>query len=101
MSKWGLYPEDLDYPMEEEYQMDMWLLHHGPSARAHTYLKSLDLGHHLSGTDSVGALDFFEESNMTSAWRGVRPENEVTVSLLQKRLNDLGTGIRIVTGYSC
>jgi hypothetical protein len=101
MSKWGLYPEDLDYPMEEEYQMDMWFLHHGPSARAHTYLKSLDLGHHLSGPDSVGALDFFEEANMTGAWRGVRPENEVTLSLLQKRLNDLGTGIRIVTGYSC
>ena len=37
---------------------------------------------------------------MVSTWRGVRPDNEVTLSLLQKRLNDLGTGIRIVTGFA-
>ena len=32
---------------------------------------------------------------MVSMWRGVRPDNEVTLSLLQKRLNDLGEGIEV------
>ena len=97
---WGLCQEDLDSPMEREYQTDMWFLHHGPSARAHYYLDSLDLGNELSGPNAVGGLDVFENSNMVSCWRGVRADDEVTLSLLQKRLNDLGTGIRIVTGYA-
>jgi hypothetical protein len=37
---------------------------------------------------------------MASSWRGVRYEDEVTLSLLQQRLNDLGTGVRIVTDLS-
>ena len=96
--RWGLAAEDLDAPMEREYQWDAWLMHHGPSAQAHRLLQSLDLGPALRGPNSAGALDFFEESNMTGCWRGVRPRDEVTLSLLQQRLNDLGTGIRIVTG---
>jgi len=97
---WGYGPEDLDSEMLEECLWDHWFLKSGPGARAHYYLKSLDLGGALSGPDAVGGLTFFEESNMVSTWRGVRPDNEVTLSLLQKRLNDLGTGIRIVTGFA-
>lgn len=44
----------------------------------------------LSGSWAVGGLDFFENANMVSSWRGVRYEDEVTLSLLQQRLNDLG-----------
>ena len=80
--------------------MTHWFMHSGPQARAYKLLGSLDLGKDLSGPDAVGGLTFFEEANMVSCWRGVRPEDEVTLSLLQQRLNDLGTGIRIVTGYS-
>ena len=68
--------------------------------RAHYYLDALDLGNELSGPNAVGGLDVFENSNMVSCWRGVRADDEVTLSLLQRRLNDLGTGIRIVTGYA-
>jgi hypothetical protein len=98
--RWGLTPADLDSPMNEEYQWDMWFMHHGPSPRAHDYLQSLDLGKDLYGPNAVGGLDFFEQSNMVSTWRGVRPDDEVTLSLLQQRLSDLGTGIRVVTGYA-
>jgi hypothetical protein len=98
--RWGLDPGELDSPMYGEYQWDMWFMHHGPSARAHHYLESLDLGKALRGPDAVGGLNFFEESNMVSCWRGVRPHDEVTLSLLQQRLSDLGTGIRVVTGYA-
>ena len=99
-SMWELDPKELDSPMNQDYQWDMWFMHHGPSARAHHYLSSLDLGNELSGPNAVGGLEFFEDANMVSCWRGVRPEDEVTLSLLQQRLNDLDTGIRIVTGYS-
>jgi hypothetical protein len=97
---WGLAPADLDSPMHEEYQRDMWFMHHGPSAQAHDFLQSLDLGKALRGPNAVGGLDFFEHSNMVSCWRGVHPHDEVTLSLLQQRLSDLGTGIRVVTGYA-
>ncbi len=98
--RWGYGTEDLDTPMDEEYLWDYWFMHRGPSAQAHHMLQSLDLGKDLTGPDSVGGLDFFEESNMVSCWRGVRPDDEVTLSLLQQRLNDLNTGIRVVTGYA-
>jgi len=97
---WGLGPEYLDTPMEEEYLWDHWFMHSGPSARAHHYLGSLDLGKELTGAEVVGGLEFFEDSGMVSCWRGVRSLDEVTLSLLQRRLNDLDTGIRVVTGYA-
>lgn len=95
---WDLGPEALDDPICDEYVFDYWSMHDSPGARAHTYLQSLDLGPRLTGPNSVGKLEFFEDSNMVSCWRGVRYEDEVTLSLLQQRLNDLGTGIQIITG---
>jgi hypothetical protein len=90
---WGIGPEDLDTLIHYEYLLDDWFMHGGPAAQAHAYLQTLDLGKSLAGPDAVGRLDFFEDSNMTSMWRGVRVDDEVTVSLLQQRLNDLDTGV--------
>ena len=95
---WGLGPESLDTIIDWEWVLDPWSMHDSPNALAHSYLQSLDLGPKLTGPNAVGSLDFFEDSNMVSCWRGVRYEDDVTLSLLQQRLNDLGTGIRIVTG---
>ena len=83
-----------------EYLWDYWFLHEGPQARAYHFLQTLDLGQALTGPNAVGGLDFVQEANMTSSWVSARVENEVTLSLLQRRLNDLGTGIRVVTGYA-
>ena len=93
---WGHESKHLDSPVEEEYMWDHWFMYSGPSAQAHSYLQSLDLGPDLAGPNAVGGLDFFEDSNMVSCWRGVRYENDVTLSLLQQRLNDLGTGIKVI-----
>jgi hypothetical protein len=93
---WGYGPEALDDPMEKECLWDYWFMHGSSTAQAHHYLQSLDLGPDLLGKNGVGGLDFFEDSGMTSCWCGVRYEDKVTLSLLQQRLNDLGTGIRIV-----
>ena len=54
----------------------------------------------MNGPEAVGSLRFVEQANMISSWVSTRVDEEVTLSLLQRRLNDLGTGIRVVTGYS-
>ena len=95
---WGLGPESLDTTIDWEWVLDSWSMQDSPQALAYHYLQSLDLGPKLSGPNAVGRLEFFEDYNMVSCWRGVRYEDELTLSLLQQRLNDLGTGIRIVTG---
>ena len=97
LSRWGLLRSELDQPMlDSEYQMDMWLLRDGPTAQAYRLLKSLDLGPSLDGPNAVGGLDFRTEANMVGSWLAVCPEDEVSLSLLQQRLTDLGTGIRVV-----
>ena len=96
VENWGQGPEVLDDQMDDDYVWDYWFMHDSPAARAYSYLDSLDLGPELAGPNVVGGLEFFEDSNMVSSWCGVRYKDEVTLSLLQQRLNDLGTGIRIV-----
>jgi hypothetical protein len=97
--EWNLRPEDLDTEIHDEYVTDAWILHDSPAARAYRYLESLDLGPQLQGPNAVGGLDFREDSNMASYWRYVTPRDEVSLSLLQQRLTDLGTGIRVRTGF--
>ena len=95
---WGIGECELDMEIDEDYVMDRWLLHDGPAAQAYYLLDSLDLGNALRGPGAVGGIDFMEESNMVWTWRYATPKDEVSLSLLQQRLNDLGTGIRVVTG---
>jgi hypothetical protein len=64
-------------------------------ARAYRLLENLDLGPDLNGKDAVGQIDFLDAPNMCSWYLGVQTEDPVSVSLLQKRLNDLNTGIRV------
>jgi hypothetical protein len=92
-----LPPSEFEQPMDYDASCDLWLMRHGPSAQAYRLLEPLDLGPALRGPEAVGGLDFIEEMNMGgSNWLVVSPQNEVTLSLLQQRLNDLGTGLRIV-----
>jgi len=98
--EWNLEPAELDTLIDYDYVLDRWAMRDGPSAQAYHLLRGLDLGPALRGPDAVGGLDFREESNMTGIWRVVSPHDEVSLSLLQQRLTDLGTGIRVVTGFS-
>ena len=99
-SVWGLESDELDSELPEEFRWDVAFMHDSPSAQAYHMLQKLDLGKELAGPEAVGGLDFVQESNMTSTWVSARARDEVTISLLQRRLNDLGTGLRVVTGYS-
>jgi hypothetical protein len=99
--EWGLVPSDLDRFIDYDFVINMWSNSDSPSASAYYMLDSLDLGQELCGPNAVGGLEFLEESNMVnSSWLVVRPRDEVTLSLLQQRLNDLDTGIRVVSGYT-
>ena len=99
--RWGLERAALDTPIHSEYVLDQWMVRDGPSASAYHLLDSIELGPALSGPEAVGGLDFVRESNMAGyQWLAVRPRDEVTLSLLQQRLTDLGTGIRVVSGFA-
>ena len=97
---WYLAPAGLDRLVPEYYVEANWELRDGPMARAYNLLGSLDLGPGLAGLDSVGALEFIQGPVPGSNYTAVCAADNVSLSLLQKRLNDLGTGIRVVTGYS-
>jgi hypothetical protein len=71
-----------------------WLRRDSPMARAYRLLENLDLGPDLNGKDAVGQIDFLDAPNMYSWYLGVQTEDPLSVSLLQKRLNDLNTGVR-------
>ena len=72
-----------------------WLRQDSPMARAYRLLQNLDLGPGFKGEDAVGQIEFLDAPNMGSWYLGTQTEDPVSVSLLQKRLNELNTGIRI------
>jgi hypothetical protein len=93
---YNLGEHNLDSEIDWGHVCDHWCLEESPQALAYHYLQSINLGEVLKGTKGVGALDFTEQSNMTMFWYEVHARDEVTLSLLQRRLNDLGTGVRVV-----
>jgi hypothetical protein len=97
---WCISPAELDTEIDFDYVLDEWSLRDSPAAHAYRLLQSLDLGPALKGRNAKGGINFVEDSNMVSYWRYASPENEVSLSLLQQRLTDLGTGIRVVTGFA-
>ena len=72
-----------------------WIRTDSPTAKAHWLLEELDLGPDFGSDDAVGQIEFVDAPGMCSDYLGVQTEDPVSVSLLQKRLNDLNTGIRI------
>jgi hypothetical protein len=90
-------PDHIDWD-EPEYPpcVDMaWSRNDSPAAKAYRLLDGIDLGSKFNGDDAVGHLEFMDGPNPCSNYLGVQTEDPVSVSLLQKRLNDLNTGIRV------
>jgi hypothetical protein len=86
---------DIDMPMDEFAVADRWLREDSCTARAYRYLESLDLGANFNGPNPIGGLDFIDGAYPGNDYLGVEAFDPVSVSLLQQRLNDLGTGIKI------
>ena len=49
----------------------------------------------VDGDEAVGHVEFLDGPNPCSNYLGVQTEDPASVSLVQKRLNDLDMGIRI------
>ena len=86
---------DLDSEMEFYDFIDEWAYRESPNAKAYRLLENLDLGPNFESKHAVGQLHFYDCPAICSDYLGVHAEDEVSLSLLQKRLNELTTGIRI------
>lgn len=88
-------PIDIDEQIDEWAVLDRWIRDDSSTARAYRYLESLDLGSDFIGSNPVGGLDFIDGACPGNDYLGVEALDSVSVSLLQQRLNDLGTGIKV------
>lgn len=86
---------DLDALADSYMVIDCWGPKDSSHARAYRLLENIDLGPTLSGAEAVGGLEFIIGGTPASYYRGVEAVDEVSLSLLQKRLNDLNSGIGI------
>jgi hypothetical protein len=88
-------------PIEWDTQMDPWCvedwwgLKYSSHGAAYHYLESLDLGSQLKGHKAAGGLDFCCGGSPGNSFLAVDAVDEVSLSLLQKRLNELRTGIKV------
>ena len=90
-------PEDIDLDAIVEPWMveENWYRSDGTTAQAYHLLAPYDLGPEFSGAESVGSLEFIDGPCPGNDYLGVEAADLISISLLQKRLNDLNTGIRI------
>lgn len=86
---------DLDDPADPEPLTDAWEQFDSPYGEAFHLLKDLDLGPELTSPKAIGELVFYEQDPFGPIYYGVVAPNDLSLSLLQHRLNQLNTGIRI------
>ena len=86
---------DLDGAVDPEWVMDTWAYSSSPNALAYDFLYPLDLGPELQGPDVVGEIQFIDSDALAHDYKGAHAVSELTLSLLQDRLNQLKTGVAI------
>lgn len=99
---WGPDPDiDFDAPMDWDLGFDTWARCDSPNAAAFGLLAGLDLGPELLDRGPVEDLRFIDGYCPGNDYLAVEVGNEISLSLLQKRLNELDTGIslRFVGSY--
>jgi hypothetical protein len=87
--------QNWDRTMDFNEVIDAWARQDSPNARAYRLLENLDLGPNLVGKDAVGEIRFIDGDRPGSDYLGVHAPSQLDLALLQKRLSDLNTGIRI------
>jgi hypothetical protein len=78
--------------------LDQWVYHDSPSALAFSYLDNLDLGPDFGRAGGAGQIDFIDGPAPGNDSRIVSVPDHLSLSLLQKRLNDLREGVRVFVG---
>ena len=86
---------DLDAPAEFETLIATYGRRDASNARAYHLLWNIDFGPTLSGGEAVIELEFIDGGFPGSDYLGVEVADEESIRVLQKRLDDLNTGIRI------
>ena len=95
---WGLEESQLDDAAPWDKVQNSWCQFDSPAARAYHLVESLDLGPDLTGPKAVGGLISIDGSCPGVDYLGVTAEDDISISLLQQRLNDLKTGIKVSLG---
>jgi hypothetical protein len=93
---WEISGPAIDEEVPWDVMIDEFIRTDSANAKAYRMLESLDLGPKLIGPDAVGSLVFTDGACPGNDYLGVAAEDAITISLLQKRLNDLGTGVLLV-----
>jgi len=81
---------------EQDFFFDTWMYRESPERVAYDLLRNLDLGPKLKAKHAVGHLRLEEEFNMLGTYWNVEAADDITLSLLQERLNQLNTGVKII-----
>lgn len=93
-NEYGIEPESLDSECDSEFWIDSWGRTESPNARAYHLLSTLDLGPELcGGPGEVGELSFVDGPAPGNDYLGVHVYDDLSISLLQHRLNELGENI--------
>ena len=98
LAPWSLKESQLDDAAPSDTVLGSWGRVDSPNARAYHLLESLDLGPDLTGPKAVGGLISIDGSCPGVDYLGVTAEDDISISLLQQRLNDLKTGIQVSLG---
>jgi hypothetical protein len=85
----------LDEPADEDFLFDEWKIWGSPQGKAYCELYSLDLGPDLRLNRGAGSVEFINSPSLGYYANSVEVEGCLSLSLLQGRLNELGTGFRI------
>ena len=91
---YGVKPRELD--TECDCFFECWDRVASPNALAFKLLEDLDIGPKLAGPgDEVGGLEFIDGDAPGHDYLGVHADDDLSISLLQHRLNELDTGIAV------
>jgi len=89
----GYEDDDFDRVMDFWDVVDTWAYNDSSNARAYRLLEDLDLGPQLTGAGAVGEINFIDGACPGSDYLGAHAPTQLDIALLQKRLNDLHSGI--------
>jgi len=91
---YGVKPHELDTECDDYYEY--WCRIASPNALAYNLLEGLNIGTKLAGPgDEVGGLEFIDGDAPGHDYLGVHADDDISISLLQHRLNELNTGIAV------
>jgi hypothetical protein len=97
--EYGIAPKELDEPVSWDLATEGLPRSATPNGAAYSLLRGLDIGPDLHSPGRlVGGLDFFDGPMPGNDYLGVCCRDEISVSLLQARLNELGENIAVHVG---